>query len=93
MDQGAVAPDLFLEDGNADKETEKLNQARTFVSSNCSEEKKTDENSQLYTTSESANPTPLCFRGRKATVTYYTSGAVNESQSPVDNDLRWLKTL
>jgi len=27
MDQGAVAPDLFLEDGNADKETEELNQA------------------------------------------------------------------
>lgn len=39
MDQGADAPDVFLEDGNADKETEELDQARTFVSSNCSEEK------------------------------------------------------
>lgn len=32
------APRVDLEDGNAGKETEELNQARTFVSTDCSEE-------------------------------------------------------
>ncbi|KIK16092.1 hypothetical protein PISMIDRAFT_685859 [Pisolithus microcarpus 441] len=32
-DQDTRAPDVFLEDGNADEEAEELSQARTFVSS------------------------------------------------------------